>query len=180
MPAPNHAAPQMKPFPIAARIRRPHVFMNSPVLNWRVFRAPIVGGKVLGEAKYRSGGRKSRAPCTARLVTRVGVSDEQRPARVAIGVRQIANGPRSHRYSLPVWLTFFRSAARGLHVAAELTREPTRREARKRRASERPRVGCCEELAGGQRLDARQQCLGRLVASNIGSTTLQEYLAFFV
>ena len=45
-------------------------------------------------------------------------------------------------------LTFFRSAARGLHVAGELTREPTKREARKRRPGERPRVGCCEELAG--------------------------------
>jgi hypothetical protein len=43
--------------------------------------------------------------------------------------------------------TFFRSGARGLHVPAKLTREPTRREARKRRASERPRVACCEELA---------------------------------
>src|ERR1051326_3636094 len=44
--------------------------------------------------------------------------------------------------------TFFRSAARGLHVPAKLTPEPAKREARKRRASERPRVGCCEELAG--------------------------------
>jgi|ERR1041385_4756227 hypothetical protein len=46
-------------------------------------------------------------------------------------------------------LTFFRSAARGLHVPTELTREPTKREARKRRANERPRVGCCEELGAG-------------------------------
>jgi len=37
-------------------------------------------------------------------------------------------------------LTFFRSAARGLHVPAELTPESTKREARKRRASERPRL----------------------------------------
>src|SRR5438105_4142309 len=44
-------------------------------------------------------------------------------------------------------LTFFRSAARGLHVPATLTPEPTKHEARKRRANERPRVGCCEELA---------------------------------
>jgi hypothetical protein len=45
-------------------------------------------------------------------------------------------------------LTFFRSAARGLHVPAMLTAEPTKHEARKRRANERPRVGCCEELDG--------------------------------
>ena len=42
--------------------------------------------------------------------------------------------------------TFFRSAARGLQVPATLTPEPTKHEARKRRASVRPRVGCCEEL----------------------------------
>ena len=40
--------------------------------------------------------------------------------------------------------TFFRSAARGLHVPTTLTHEVAKREARKRRASERPRVGCCE------------------------------------
>jgi hypothetical protein len=50
-------------------------------------------------------------------------------------------------------LTFFRSAARGLHAPTELTRESTKREPRKRRANERPRVGCCEELA---RRDVRQ------------------------
>ena len=43
-------------------------------------------------------------------------------------------------------LTFFRSVARGLHVPATLPREPTKHEARKRRANERPRVACCEEL----------------------------------
>ena len=42
--------------------------------------------------------------------------------------------------------TFFRSAARGLHVPDKLTPEPAKHEARGRRASERPRVGCCEEL----------------------------------
>src|SRR5947209_18986041 len=47
-----------------------------------------------------------------------------------------------------VRLTFFRSAARGLHVPAKLTHVSTKREARKRRASKRPRVGCCEELGG--------------------------------
>ena len=46
-------------------------------------------------------------------------------------------------------LTFFRSAARGLHVPATLTPEPAKHEARKRRATERPRVGCCEELGRG-------------------------------
>lgn len=44
--------------------------------------------------------------------------------------------------------TFFRSAARDLHVPAKLTPQPTKPEARKRRTSERPRVGCCEELDG--------------------------------
>jgi hypothetical protein len=38
--------------------------------------------------------------------------------------------------------TFFRSAARGLHLLATLTPEPAKHEARKRRTSERPRVGC--------------------------------------
>ena len=46
-------------------------------------------------------------------------------------------------------LTVFRSGARGLHVPDELTHEPVDHEARKRRASERPRVACCEELARG-------------------------------
>ena len=45
-----------------------------------------------------------------------------------------------------IGLTFFRSAARGLHVPTRLTPESTKHEARKRRASKRPRVGCCEEL----------------------------------
>src|SRR5689334_4227692 len=55
--------------------------------------------------------------------------------------RRTALDNRFHR-------TFFRSAARGLHVPARLTRESTKREARKRRASERPRAGCCEGLGG--------------------------------
>jgi hypothetical protein len=42
--------------------------------------------------------------------------------------------------------TLFRSAAACLHVPANLTREPAKHEARKRRASERHAVGCCEEL----------------------------------
>ena len=46
--------------------------------------------------------------------------------------------------------TFFRSAARGLQVPATLTPEPAKHEARKRRASVRPRVGCCEELGRGE------------------------------
>ena len=44
--------------------------------------------------------------------------------------------------------TFFRSAACGLSHAGRATRSVAQNEARKRRASERPRVGCCEELAG--------------------------------
>jgi hypothetical protein len=44
--------------------------------------------------------------------------------------------------------TFFRSGARGLNVPANLTPEPAKHEARKRRANERPRVACCEELGG--------------------------------
>ena len=44
--------------------------------------------------------------------------------------------------------TFFRSGARGRHVPARLTTDATKHEARKRRANERPRVACCEELAG--------------------------------
>jgi hypothetical protein len=72
----------------------------------------------------------------------------------------VANEPRQRRrtcahadgadlcfqHSEPSRPTFFRSAARGLHVPTTLTREPTKHEARKRRASARPRVGCCEEL----------------------------------
>src|SRR5436305_1367328 len=50
---------------------------------------------------------------------------------------------------LPDGITFFRSADRGLHVPARLTPEPAKHEARERRTSERPRVGCCEELGGG-------------------------------
>ena len=45
-----------------------------------------------------------------------------------------------------VGLTFFRSAARGLYVPGKLTPESTKREARKRRPNERPRVACCEEF----------------------------------
>jgi hypothetical protein len=47
-------------------------------------------------------------------------------------------------------LTFFRSGARGIHAPATLPGEPTKHEARKRRANERPRVACCEELGCGQ------------------------------
>ena len=49
--------------------------------------------------------------------------------------------------------TFFRSGARGLHVPARLPTAPTEREARKRRTNERPRVACCEELGGEQKLE---------------------------
>src|SRR5437763_16780016 len=49
-------------------------------------------------------------------------------------------------------LTFFRSAARGLHMPATLTPESAKHEGLQPRASERPRVGCCEELAGPSHL----------------------------
>src|SRR5437016_14607123 len=60
--------------------------------------------------------------------------------------------------------TCFRSAARGLHVPAILTPECAKGEARKRRANERPRVGCCEELARwffGALMAPGQRVLGR-------------------
>src|SRR5437763_8517307 len=49
--------------------------------------------------------------------------------------------PRSIR------LTFFHSAATCLHMPARLTRELSKHEGRKPRASERHVVGCCEVLA---------------------------------
>ena len=49
-------------------------------------------------------------------------------------------------FSPSACLTFFRSADRGLQVPANLKPEPTKHEARKRRASERHVVGCSEEL----------------------------------
>src|SRR5947208_4155548 len=77
--------------------------------------------------------------------------------------------------------TFFRSAARGLHVPAKLTPAPAKHEARKRRASERPRVGCCEELARFRRrnktknarfavtmLEERSQMFGSNISSAAG------------
>src|SRR5207244_10118907 len=45
--------------------------------------------------------------------------------------------------------TFFHSAAMCPHVGARLTRESTKHEGRKPRASERHVVGCCEELGAG-------------------------------
>ena len=44
--------------------------------------------------------------------------------------------------------TFFRSADRVPSRAGNLTPEPAKREARKRRAIERHAVGCSEELGG--------------------------------
>jgi hypothetical protein len=70
--------------------------------------------------------------------------------------------------------TFFRSAARGLHVPAALTREPAKHEARKRRASERPRVGCCGEFGGPFPADVRH----RAANSECGTKTLGELLLF--
>src|SRR5437763_12924950 len=60
-------------------------------------------------------------------------------------------------------LTFFHSAATCLHVPARLTRESTKHEGRKPRASERHVVGCCEELGGGP-----QRCvLPRLASDSV-------------
>jgi len=59
----------------------------------------------------------------------------------------VSHVSRHHREQFgEAGITFFRSAARGLQVPAKLTPELTKREARKRRASERPRAGCCEEF----------------------------------
>src|ERR1041385_5444828 len=73
----------------------------------------------------------------------------QLPAQVANastrGDREASSG--IHGSLRVVRPTFFRSAARGLHVPTKLTPEPTKREARKRRANERHVVGCREELA---------------------------------
>ena len=41
-------------------------------------------------------------------------------------------------------------AASGLHAPAELTHANAKHQARKRRASIRPLVGCCEELGGAE------------------------------
>jgi hypothetical protein len=73
-------------------------------------------------------------------------SPGDRPPRIRRGVESAFARFRTIMRS--VRPTFLSSAARGFHVPAKLTPEPAKREARKRRASERPRVGCCEELAG--------------------------------
>src|SRR5205085_11467145 len=65
------------------------------------------------------------------------------------GTQAVRDGAGAESRRMRAWfvaLTFFRSGARGLHVPARLTAEPTKHEARKRRANERPRVACCEEL----------------------------------
>ena len=65
--------------------------------------------------------------------------------------------------------TVSHSAAACLHVPAGLTRESTKHEGRKPRASERHAVGCCEELGGPPPLlsfiprcscDKRYRCYG--------------------
>src|SRR5258705_4857 len=72
--------------------------------------------------------------------------------RVPSGAYFVISGSRAihevwePRGSSQIGLTFFRSGARGLHVPTRLPREPAEQEARKRRAKERPRVACCEEL----------------------------------
>jgi len=79
--------------------------------------------------------KNSRSPRSGQVGLIARKKNEKQSAR-----KRTALDNRFHR-------TFFRSAARGLHVPTRLTREATKHEARKRRASERPRVGCCEELA---------------------------------
>src|SRR5437763_3011847 len=59
----------------------------------------------------------------------------------------------------PAGLTFFHSAATCLHVPARLTRECTKHEGRKPRASERHVVGCCEVL------DARRYAFKKFFVS---------------
>ena len=58
------------------------------------------------------------------------------------------NAKRHAAVELSGGLTFFRSGARGLRVPASLPPELAKHEARERRANERPRVACCEELGG--------------------------------
>src|ERR671919_67149 len=72
----------------------------------------------------------------------------RRSCRADRAVALVERPKHWHDQPAKVRLTFFRSAARGLHVPATLTPEIAKRKARKRRASERPRVGCCEELGG--------------------------------
>ena len=72
--------------------------------------------------------------------------DDARRETLQVLLRRNPDGP-----------TFFHSAATCLHVPTRLTRESTKHEARKRRASVRPRVGCCEELAG---VNSRGKCNG--------------------
>ena len=79
-------------------------------------------------------------------------------------MRRSRVGPEVHAASIIlalVRLTFFRSAARGLHTPAARRAASRKNEARKRRASERPRVGCCEEL-GGAVLEVERSAAARL------------------
>ena len=62
--------------------------------------------------------------------------------------RRVTTNGGSVVASRELGLTFFRSGARGLHLPGGLPPEPAKQEARKRRANERPRVACCEELGG--------------------------------
>ena len=54
----------------------------------------------------------------------------------------------SYEIERAVGPTFVHSAATCLHVPTKLTRESTKHEGRKPRASERHTVGCCDELGG--------------------------------
>src|SRR5882724_2367258 len=73
--------------------------------------------------------------------------------RLAAGSRAVTKyWNRSHarddaKNEVPAAQRSFAQPTACLHVPANLTPETTKHEARKRRASERHAVGCCEELA---------------------------------
>src|SRR5829696_3161962 len=97
MPAPNHAAPQVRPIPMAARMRRPHSFMTtSPRSIACAFRVLVVEGQVLYDTEYFSGRRRSRAPCTEYDET-VGVGTQARRARRRLTLLPMYPGCTSSR-----------------------------------------------------------------------------------
>ena len=65
MPAPNPAAPQARPIPIAPRMRRPHFFMTTSRHSiGRAFHMVTIECQVLCDTEYASGRWRSRAPST--------------------------------------------------------------------------------------------------------------------
>src|SRR5438477_6319988 len=80
---------------------------------------------------------------------------------------------RPPRSTLFPYTTLFRS------VPTKLTPEAAKHEARKRRASERPRVGCCEELGCAMRFcegSAPQTVEGRDERSEEHTSELQSHV----